>query len=259
MARSKAIAARASQVIELLAAEYPGTARELCALNHENPFQLLVATILSAQTTDERVNMTTPELFKAYPTARDLAEASTEDLERIIKSTGFFHAKARNLIGMANALTDRFGGEVPTAMEDLITLPGVGRKTANVVRSVDFDLPGIPVDTHVGRLARRLKLTTNTDPVKVEADLDAVVPPAERGTLSIRLILHGRRVCFARNPRCDLCILAEICPSAGKVTTPRARPKGAVEAATKARIVKRGTAQKGSLRAVAKAHQRRPT
>ena len=184
-------------------------------MRHDSPFQLLEATILSAQCTDERVNMVTPALFAAYPTPDDLAHARPDDLQEIIRSTGFFRAKADNLIGMAQGLVDRFGGEVPPAMEDLVTLPGVGRKTANVVRSVAFGLPGLPVDTHVGRLARRLGLTAQTDPVKVEAELDALVPPAERGGLSLRLILHGRRVCKARGPRCDECVLADICPSAG--------------------------------------------
>jgi endonuclease-3 len=215
MVVSRAVARRAKEVVELLAAEYPGSAAELCALRHDNPFQLLVATILSAQCTDERVNMTTPDLFAAYPTPAELAAAPIEDLERLIRSTGFFHAKARNLVGMAGALVERYDGEVPTEMVDLTTLPGVGRKTANVVRSVAFDLPGLPVDTHVGRLARRLALTENQDPVKVESDLDAVVPEFEWGVLSIRLILHGRRVCSARSPRCEICILAQVCPSAG--------------------------------------------
>jgi len=223
MVASRRVARRAKQVVELLAAEYPGTAAELCALRHENPFQLLVATILSAQTTDERVNMTTPDLFAAYPTPADLAMAPLEDLERLIHSTGFFRAKSRSLVGMASALVERYDGEVPTEMEDLTTLPGVGRKTANVVRSVAFDLPGLPVDTHVGRLARRLGLTKETDPVKVESDLDAIVPEAERGALSLRLILHGRRVCSARNPRCDACVLAGVCPSAGSFLAAAAR------------------------------------
>ncbi len=170
-----------SRSSRLLAAEYPGTASDLCALHHDNPFQLLVATILSAQCTDERVNMTTPALFAAYPTPADLAAAPFDDLEGMIRSTGFFRAKARNLVGMATALVERFGGEVPTDMDDLTTLPGVGRKTANVVRSVAFGLPGLPVDTHVGRLARRLGLTKQLDPVKVESDLDAIVPESERG------------------------------------------------------------------------------
>ena len=206
---------RARETVSRLAEEYPGTARELCALVHDGPFQLLVATILSAQTTDERVNQVTPGLFAAYPTPADLAGAYPADVERRIHATGFFRAKTRSLIAMAAALEDRFGGEVPSAMDDLVTLPGVGRKTANVVRSVGFGLPGLPVDTHVGRLARRLGLTAETDPVRVETDLDAVVPAAERGGLSLRLILHGRRICQARRPRCEACLLADFCPSAG--------------------------------------------
>jgi endonuclease III len=197
-----------------LAVEYSGTAEELCALRHDGPFQLLEATILSAQCTDERVNMVTPGLFAAYPTPAALADASQDDLEEIIRSTGFFRSKAKNLVGMAQGVTGRFGGEVPTSMEDLTSLPGVGRKTANVVRSVAMGLPGLPVDTHVGRLTRRLGLTTQTDPVKVESEIDAFVPSAEWGALSLRLILHGRKVCVARTPRCGECVLADICPSA---------------------------------------------
>jgi len=201
-------------VVARLAEEYPGTAEDLCALVHDGPFQLLVATILSAQCTDERVNMVTPGLFAAYPTPAALAAASREDLEARIRSTGFFRAKANNLLGMAGALSERFGGEVPSSMEDLTSLPGVGRKTANVVRSVALGLPGLPVDTHVGRLTRRLGLTAQTDPVKVEREIDALVPAAERGALSLRLIVHGRRVCRARTPRCPECLLADVCPSA---------------------------------------------
>jgi endonuclease-3 len=198
-------------VIARLAAEYPGAE---CALVHADPYQLIVATILSAQTTDENVNKVTPELFARYPTAGDLAHADPDAVERIIHSTGFFRSKAKNIIGMARAVDERFGGEVPTELDDLVTLPGVGRKTGNVVRSVGFDLPGLPVDTHVGRVARRLKLTAENDPVKAELDLNALVPPEERGRFSLRLILHGRRVCFARNPNCDGCVLVDICPSA---------------------------------------------
>src|SRR5262249_29853757 len=146
-----------------------------CALVHRDAFELLAATILSAQTTDERVNMVTPALFARYPTARDLAHADPSDVERIIQSTGFFRAKSKSLIGMAQALENRFDGEVPTELDDLVTVPGVGRKTGNVVRSVAFDLPGLPVDTHVTRLSRRLKLTSETDPVKIEMDLNAMV------------------------------------------------------------------------------------
>jgi endonuclease-3 len=197
-----------------LGKEFPGSAAELCALHHDGPFQLLVATILSAQCTDERVNMVTPGLFAAYPTPEALAEAPLEDLEERIRSTGFFRSKAKNLVGMARGVSERFGGEVPSSIEDLTSLPGVGRKTANVVRSVAMGLPGLPVDTHVGRLTRRLGLTVQTDPVKVEMEIDALIPPEEWGALSLRLILHGRKTCKARTPLCGECVLADICPSA---------------------------------------------
>ena len=197
-----------------LAEEYPGPATERCALVHDDPFQLLVATILSAQSTDATVNRVTPALFARYPTPESLAGAETGELEALIHPTGFFRSKARSLQGMAAALVERFGGEVPGAIEDLVTLPGVGRKTANVVRSVALGLPGLPVDTHVGRLAVRLGLTTATDPVKAEHDLNALVPAAERGAFSLRLILHGRKVCVARRPRCGDCLLNDFCPSA---------------------------------------------
>jgi endonuclease-3 len=214
MARPRGARSRADAVIEMLAKEYPDAK---CALVHDNPFQLLAATILSAQSTDVMVNTVTPTLFERYPSPADLAAADPEELETIIHSTGFFRQKAKSLIGMAQALDERFNGEVPTDLEDLVTLPGVGRKTANVVRSVAFGLPGLPVDTHVGRLSRRLKLTTETDAVKAEHDLDALVPPEERGLFSLRLIEHGRQVCDARKPRCDICMLNELCPSAFKV------------------------------------------
>ncbi|HET6795276.1 MAG TPA: endonuclease III [Acidimicrobiales bacterium] len=214
MAKPRTPKGRARETVLRLATEYPGTASELCALHHADPFQLLVATILSAQTTDERVNMVTPALFARYPTPEALAGADQAELEVLIHQTGFFRNKARSLVGMASAVVERFGGQVPSAMEDLVTLPGVGRKTANVVRSVAMGLPGLPVDTHVGRLSRRLGLTELDDPVKVEAELDAMVPPAERGAFSLRLILHGRRVCQARRPRCEDCVLSDFCPSA---------------------------------------------
>ncbi len=209
-----------------LALEYPGSAEQLCALRHDGPFQLLVATILSAQTTDERVNMVTPVLFSRFPTPADLAGADESDLEELIRSTGFFRSKSASLKGMARALVERFGGEVPEAMQDLTSLPGVGRKTANVVRSVGFGLPGLPVDTHVGRLSRRLGLTAEKDPDKVEAELNALVPAGERGALSLRLILHSRRVCTSRSPRCADCVMNDFCPSAdipagGAQRTPR--------------------------------------
>ena len=210
-ARPRGAKARASEVIARLAQEYPGAE---CALVHENAYELLTATILSAQTTDENVNKVTPELFAKYPTPRDLAHADPADVEAIVHSTGFFRSKAKNLLGMARLLDEEFDGEVPTDLDDLVRLPGVGRKTGNVVRSVAFDLPGLPVDTHVGRLARRLKLTAETDPVKAELDLNVLVPPEERGRFSLRLILHGRRVCSARKPNCGGCVLVDLCPSA---------------------------------------------
>ncbi len=201
---------RAKRVAEHLAEDYP---EALCELDHRNPFELLAATILSAQTTDARVNMVTPALFAAYPDAESLAGAPLDDVERIIQSTGFYQTKARNIVGMATALIERFGGQVPTALDDLVSLPGVGRKTANVVRSVAFGLPGLPVDTHVGRLSRKLGLTEQEDPVKVEAELCAMLPRREWGDFSLRMILHGRRVCDARRPNCGACSMAWFCPS----------------------------------------------
>jgi endonuclease-3 len=201
---------RAREVARRLAETYPDA---VCELDFTNPFELLTATILSAQTTDVRVNMVTPTLFAKYPTPADLAAADPSDVEEIIRSTGFYQNKTKSLIGMAAALLDRFGGEVPTTLEDLVTIPGVGRKTGNVVRSVGFDLPGLPVDTHVTRLSRRLGLTEHDDPVKIERDLNGYLPARERGVFSLRMILHGRRVCFARNPDCASCSLEDICPS----------------------------------------------
>lgn len=207
--------ARAEVVAERLAAAYPGAAASLCALRARNPYELLVATILSAQCTDERVNAVTPSLFAHYPTAEALAEANPDELEAEIRPTGFFRSKARSLLGMARALRDDYGGQVPDDLDRLTTLPGVGRKTANVILSVAFDRPGLPVDTHVGRLARRLGLSASTDPERVEADLTALLPPEEWGAFSLRLILHGRAVCQARRPRCADCVLADVCPSVG--------------------------------------------
>ena len=198
-----------------LASLYPGSERDLCALRHENPFELLVATILSAQSTDETVNKVTPAVFSRWPTPEALAGAALEDVEPVIHPTGFFRSKAKSLVGMARTLVERFDGTVPGAIEDLVTLPGVGRKTANVVRSVALGLPGLPVDTHVGRLSKRLGLTVLDDPVKVEHELNAMVPAGERGLFSLRLILHGRQVCVARKPRCSECALADFCPRVG--------------------------------------------
>lgn len=220
MAKPRTPAGRARETSKRLAAEYPGTADQLCALRHESPFQLLAATILSAQCTDERVNMVTPALFARYPGPAELAAGDPAELEEIIRSTGFFRAKARSLVGMAQAVTDRFGGDVPARMADLVTLPGVGRKTANVLLSVAMGRPGLPVDTHVGRISRLLGLTANSDPVKVEADLCAVLPSREWGAFSLRMILHGRAVCVARRPRCGDCVLNDFCPSAQVPTGP---------------------------------------
>ena len=206
---------RTTDVLRLLKREYPVA---ICELTHESAFQLLAATILSAQCTDVRVNMVTPALFDAYPTPEKLATADVAHVEQLVRSTGFYQTKAKNLVGMANQVMSRFGGEVPREIEDLITLPGVGRKTANVLRSVVFKLPGLPVDTHVGRLSRRLGLTKLEDPVKVEFELNAMLPPPEWGEFSLRLILHGRRVCDAKKPNCAECLLEKLCPSSNLPT-----------------------------------------
>ena len=209
------LAKRATDVLKLLKREYPVA---ICELTHESAFQLLAATILSAQCTDVRVNMVTPALFDAYPTPEKLSLADVSHVEQLVRSTGFYQTKAKNLVAMPNQVMTRFGGEVPREIEDLITLPGVGRKTANVLRSVVFNLPGLPVDTHVGRLSRRLGLTKLEDPVKVEYELNAMLPPQEWGQFSLRLILHGRRVCDARKPKCEDCLLEKLCPSSNLPT-----------------------------------------
>ena len=194
---------------------FPGSAQELCALEHSSPYELLAATILSAQCTDVRVNLVTPALFAAYPTPCELGDARAVDVERLVRPTGFFRAKAANLIGMGRGVCDRFGGEVPRRLDDLITLPGVGRKTGNVLRSVAFGLPGLPVDTHVGRLSRRLGLTSSDNPVTIERELNAMIPAGRRGAFSLRMILHGRATCVARRPRCLECALSDVCPKIG--------------------------------------------
>ena len=204
---------RALKIARQLAQTY---ADAECALKHDNPFQLLAATILSAQCTDERVNMVTPALFAKYPTPAALAASMQEDVEKIIQSTGFFRAKATNLRGMAQALVDQFGGELPRTLEEMVSLPGVGRKTANVVLGTAFGLPtGVVVDTHVKRLTRLLGLTKNLDPVKIEHDLAALLPKSEWINFSHRLIHHGRRICNARKPNCVECPLLKLCPRVG--------------------------------------------
>jgi endonuclease-3 len=202
----------AREVLRRLKKAYPDAT---CALEHRTPFELLVATILSAQCTDVRVNMVTPALFAKYPTARSLAEADQAEVEELIRSTGFFRNKARNLIGMAGALVERHGGEVPADMEALRVLPGVGRKTANVVLGNAFGMNvGVTVDTHVARLTKLLGLTRHTDPIKIERDLMDLVPRKDWTLVSHLLIWHGRQVCIARRPRCDECVLRHGCPSA---------------------------------------------
>ena len=210
MAKPRSPKGRAQRTHERLKGEYEA----VCELEHRNPFELLVATILSAQCTDARVNATVPALFERWPDAEALASADPGELEEVVHPTGFYRSKARNLQGMARQLLADHDGEVPTSLRDLVKLPGVGRKTANVIRSVAFDLPGLPVDTHVGRLVRRLGITDEEDPVKVELALNPMIPQYERGDFSLRLILHGRRVCSARKPACDDCVLNDYCPSA---------------------------------------------
>jgi endonuclease-3 len=204
---------RARRINRELAALYPDAH---CELDFTTPLELLVATILSAQCTDRRVNMVTPVLFARYHNAADYASAEREDVEKIIQSTGFFRAKTTSIIGLGQALCDRFGGEVPSTLRDLVTLPGVGRKTANVVLGNAFGVPGITVDTHFARLSRRFGWTTQTDPVKIESEVGALIPRAEWTMLSHRLIWHGRRVCHARRPACGACTLARLCPSFGE-------------------------------------------
>jgi endonuclease III len=202
---------RTLEILERLHREYPDAK---CSLNFRNPYELLVATILSAQCTDERVNQVTPALFKRFPKPDDLAGARTEELEEMIKSTGFFRNKTKSLLGMSNAVVDRHHGKVPDAMDELVDLPGVGRKTANVVLGNAFGkAEGVVVDTHVTRLSQRLGLTKETDAVKIELDLMALVPREEWTVVSHLFIDHGRAVCKAPTPKCEICVLNNICPS----------------------------------------------
>ena len=186
-----------------------------CELDFKNPFQLLVATVLSAQCTDKRVNQTTPALFKKYKSIKNMANADLSDIERLVKSTGFFRAKAKNIKLLSEKIMRDFGGQVPDRLEDLITLPGVGRKTANVVLGHAFNTPGITVDTHFGRLSRRFGWSKSNDPVKVEFEVGDLIPQKEWTNLSQRLIWHGRRVCHSRKPACGACSLSKLCPSFG--------------------------------------------
>jgi endonuclease III len=202
---------RVGPINDRLAPLYP----EFEGLNYDGPLQLLVAVILSAQCTDARVNRITPALFARYSTARDFAGCDIEELEQLIKSSGYYRSKAKNIKACCNELVTRFSGAVPSTLDDLVSLPGVGRKTANVILGHAFDTPGITVDTHVGRVSRRLGLTRHRDPAKVELALAAIVPRAEWLHFSNRLIMHGRKVCQSRKPRCETCQIADLCPKIG--------------------------------------------
>lgn len=220
MANSQTALVRQARKVNKILGEVFPDAR--CELDFKNPLELLVATVLSAQCTDKRVNMVTPNLFKKYPTAEKLASAPRADLEEVIKSTGFYRNKTASIHGLATALLEKHGGKVPGDLDSLVKLPGVGRKTANVVLGNAFDVPGITVDTHVGRIARRLGWTTNTDPVKVEFDLMELFDSKDWTMLNHRLIFFGRRICHSRKPACGACPVAKLCPSFGEGPTDKA-------------------------------------
>ncbi len=202
----------ARAIYRILTKTYPEVR---CELDFKNPLQLLVAVVLSAQCTDKRVNAITPALFKKYKSAKDYAKAPLPEIEQFIYSAGFYHAKARHLKGLGRKIVEEFGGEVPATIEELVTLPGVGRKTANVVLGHAFGIPGITVDTHFGRLSRRFEWSSSMDPVKVEHEAGLLIPEKEWTNLSQRMIWHGRRICHSRKPACGACPLAKICPSVG--------------------------------------------
>ena len=212
-------AERLAEILRRLEAMYPDSR---CSLTHDNPYQLAVATVLSAQCTDARVNASTPELFERYPTPDALANAPTEEVEEIVRPLGFFRNKARSIIGLAQGLVERHGGEIPRSMDELTALPGIGRKTANVVLGVAFgQAEGVVVDTHVKRIANRLDLTRHTDPGTIEQDLLKILPEEQRVIFTHRIIDHGRAICTARNPKCWECPLAELCPAARVVPAPK--------------------------------------
>lgn len=208
---------RALLTVDLLRDLYPAVTE----LAHQDPFQLVIATILSAQTTDKSVNLVTPELFRRYPTPADLAAADPAEVEKLIKPTGFFRLKTRRIIDASRKMVELFGEVVPNTLDELVKLPGIGRKTANVILGVGFGVPGFAVDTHVTRLTNRLGLVRTRDPVKIEHQVCAMVPQEEWTGLSLRLILHGRRICIARRPRCEECVLNDFCPSS--TTRPKRR------------------------------------
>jgi endonuclease-3 len=216
----RALRRRARRIDTLLAELYPDAH---CALTFANPLQLLIATILSAQCTDVRVNQVTPALFERFRGAQDFADAEPAEVERLIRTAGFFRNKARNIIACCRMLVEKHEGTVPRTMEELVLLPGVGRKTANVILGNAFDTPGLPVDTHVGRLSQRMGLTVHTDPVKIEADLNALIPKEDWTDFGHRMIFHGRQVCHARKPDCPNCPLREVCPKLGTTFAAEAR------------------------------------
>ncbi len=220
---------RAKVIYRQLSKSYPNVR---CELDYKNAFQLLVATVLSAQCTDKRVNQTTPALFKKYPNPQKMAKADLRDIQKLVKSTGFFRTKAKNIKGLSNIIVKQFDGNVPSNLEELITLPGVGRKTANVVLGHAFGIPGITVDTHFGRLSRRFGWSKQNNPVKVELEVGELIPEKEWTNLSQRMIWHGRRVCHSRKPACGACALAKLCPSygIGEVDPVKARRMVKVEA-----------------------------
>lgn len=207
-------AERVKEILRLLDEHY--SVQKKCWLDYESPWQLLIATILSAQCTDARVNLVTKDLFRKYRSLEDFAKAARKELEQDIHSTGFYHNKAKNIIACAQKLVSEYDSEVPSDIDALVSLPGVGRKTANVIRGNIYDIPSIVVDTHVGRISRKLGLTKNEDPVKVEHDLEKVLPKEHWILWNIQIIAHGRSICTARSPKCDACFLAPYCPGAGK-------------------------------------------
>ena len=218
--------ADARKIYRVLTKTYPHVT---CELDFKNPLQLLIATVLSAQCTDKRVNAVTPALFKKYKSVNAYAGARVEDIEDLIYTTGFYRAKARHIKGLATKIVKQYGGEVPAELEKLVTLPGVGRKTANVVLGHAFDIPGITVDTHFGRLSRRFEWTSSNDPVKVEMDVQELIPEKEWTNLSQRMIWHGRRICHSRKPACGACPVAKICPSVGIGEMDKERAKALVK------------------------------
>jgi len=229
--------ARSRTIVRKLFAAHPDAH---CALHHRGAYQLLCATILSAQCTDKMVNTVTPALFERYPDAAALADAVPDELEEVIRSTGFYRSKARSLVGMAGAVVERHRGQIPKTMDELVKLPGVGRKTANVILGNAFDTPGLVVDTHVGRIALRLGLTSETDPVKVEQALCELIEPKDWTQFSHAMIFHGRRICLARNPKCDQCTLSELCPFGTKLLSksPEARTAKRASSGSKRKATK---------------------